>query len=75
MDKSGPCYVSFTWHTSAVSHVTGIKIELLDQALKIPLVQGHPVVFGKNFCYRREKDYLFYLKSAGSHFMLFVKYS
>ena len=37
--------------TSAVSHVTGLKVELFDQALKIPLVQGHPVVFGKNFCY------------------------
>ena len=29
----------------------------------------------QNFCYRREEDYLFYLKIAGSHFMLFVKYS
>ena len=25
--KSEPCLVSFTLHTSAVSHVTGIKIE------------------------------------------------
>ena len=49
--------------------------ELFDQTFKIPLVQGHPVVFGQTFCYRREEDYLFYLKSAGSHFMLFVKYS
>ena len=32
MDKSEPCLVPFTRHTSAVSHVTGIKIELLDLA-------------------------------------------
>ena len=32
--------------------MTGIKIELLDRTMKIPLVQGHPVhvVFGQNFC-------------------------
>ena len=52
-----------------------MKIKLLDRSLKIPLVQGHPVVFGQNVWYIREEDYLFYLKSFGSHFMLFVKYS
>ena len=70
IDKSESCLVPFTWHTSAVSHVTGIKIELLDRTLKTSLVQGHLVVFEQNFCYRREEDYLFYLKSAGSHFTL-----
>ena len=50
MDKSKPWLVPFTWHVSAVSHVTGIKkIELLDRTLKLPLVQGHPVVFGQTF--------------------------
>ena len=60
---------------SAVSHVTGIKIELLDRTLKMPLVQGHTVVFGQNICYIRKEYDLFYLKSAGSYLMLFVKYS
>ena len=79
MDKSGSFLVLFTWHTSAVSHMTGIKIELSDRTLKIPRVQGHPVhvyvVFGRKFCYRREEDYVFYLKTARSYFMVFVKYS
>ena len=66
MDKSEPYIVPLTWHTSAVSHVTGIKIELLDRTLEIPLLQRHPVVFGQN---------LFFLESAESHFTLFVKYS
>ena len=70
MDKSELCLVPFTWHTSAVSLLTGIKIEL-DQTLKTLLVQRHLVLFGQNFCYIREEDYLFYQKSAGSHFMLF----
>ena len=34
----------------------------------------HLVVFSQNFCYRREEDYLFYIKSAGSHFKLLIKY-
>ena len=58
--------------------MTGIKIELLAWTLKLPLVKGLPAVFGQNVSYRREEDYLLYVKSAGSHFMLFmlfVKYS
>ena len=43
---------------SAVNHVTGKK-ELLDRTLKMPLVQGHPVVFGQNICYMRKEYYLF----------------
>ena len=35
----------------------------------MPLVQVQPVVFGQNICY------LFYLKSAWSHFVQLVKYS
>ena len=45
--KYEPCFVPLTSHTSAVSHMTGIEIELLDRTLKIPQVQGHPVVFGQ----------------------------
>ena len=52
--------VLFPWQVSAVSHVTRIKIELLDRTLNMPLVQGHPVVFGQNICY------LFYQKIVGS---------
>ena len=48
----------------AVSHVTGIKLALIDRTLKIPLVLGHPVDFGQHFCYIREEDYFFYLKSG-----------
>ena len=40
--------------------MTGVEIE----SLKMPLVQGHPVVFGKNICYIRKMYYLFYVKSA-----------
>ena len=69
MDKSEQCLVPIAWHTSAVSHVTCVNIELLDQTLKIP------VVFGKICCYRRKDDCLFYLKIARCHLMLFVKYS
>ena len=53
MYKYEPCLVPFTWHILAFSHVTGIKIELLDRTLKLPLVQWHPVVFGENFSYRK----------------------
>ena len=52
MDKSKLCLVPFTWDASSVSHVTGIRIQVLDHTLKIPLVQGHPVVFGQNCCIR-----------------------
>ena len=38
-------------------------------------MQGHPVIFGQNFCYIREENCLFYLKSAGNQCMMFVKYS
>ena len=40
------CLVPFAWCVSDVSHVTGIKMELLNRTLKMPLVPGHPVVFG-----------------------------
>ena len=30
---------------------------------RIPLVQGHPVVFYQNFCFSRKENYLFYLKT------------
>ena len=55
--------------------MTSIKIELLDRPLKDPLVQGHTVVFGQKVCYIIEDDNSFYLKSAKSCSMLFVKYS
>ena len=42
---------TITWYALAVSHVSGIKIVLLDRTLKIPLVQGHSVVFGQNISY------------------------
>ena len=41
----------------------------------MPLVQGHPVIFGQNICYKRKEYYLFYIKSAVGHIMLFVKFS
>ena len=44
-----PCLVLFTWHASAVSHVTGLKIELLNRTLKMTLVQG------QNICYIRKE--------------------
>ena len=31
------------------------KMELLDPTLKMPLVQGHPVVFGQNIHYIRKE--------------------
>ena len=75
MDKSETCLVPFTCHISAVSHVIGIKIDLLDRTLIILLVQERLVAFGQNVCYRRKEGYLFYLDSARGHIMLFVKYS
>ena len=74
-NNNGLIWTVLSTNKSAVSQVTVIEIESFDQTLKILLVQGHPVVFGKNVYYRREEEYLFYLKNAGSHFMLFVKYS
>ena len=50
--------ISMYLDVSAVNHVTGKK-ELLDRTLKMPLVQGHPVVFGQNICYMRKEYYLF----------------
>ena len=47
-----PCLVLFTLTASAVSHVTGIRIELLDRTLKMRVAEGHPIVFGQNICYR-----------------------
>ena len=42
---------------------------------KTEQVQGQPVVWGQNIYNIRKECYLFCLKSAWSHFMLFVKYS
>lgn len=41
--------MSFSWCVSAASHVTGIKL---------PLLQGHTTVFGQNICHTRKKDNL-----------------
>ena len=40
-----------TRHVSAVSHVSGIKIELLDRTVKMRKMHGHPIIFGQNSCY------------------------
>ena len=45
-----------TMYASAVSHVTG---EEKDRTLKIPLVQGQPIVLGQNICNIRKECYLF----------------
>ena len=66
--------VPYIWHVSAVKQMPGIEIKLLDWALEMALVKGHPFVFGWNICYIRIEDYLFYQKK--SYFLvLFVKYS
>ena len=58
----------FTRHASAVRHVTGIE--------NTASARAHGSFnFGQNFCYIRKEYYLFYQKSAGSHMMLFVKFS
>ena len=62
--KSEPCLVIFTLHASAVSHMTGIKIELLDRTLKMLIVQTHPVGFGQNICNLIKSNNLLYLKRA-----------
>ena len=75
IDSSKPCLVPFIWHVLAASHMTSIKIELLDRTWKQSLVQGHTIVFGQKVCYIIEYDYSFYPKNAKNCSMLFVKYS
>ena len=65
MDKSEPCLVPFTGHTSAVSHVTCITLELFENTVSARASGSFGLklfVQKRRYCYRREEDYLFYLK-------------